>query len=315
MKIKHIGFLFLFFCITTQSIYAQWDAQMSQYWRARNYYNPSFAGDANMINTMLMHRQQWIGVHNAPKTSILSVTMPIDFLGRNHGVGILMFNEKIGLFSNTIMAGQYAYKLNIKKKGKLNIGLQAGMSNVDFDANAIHIPESNYHNKDDDAIPTGNGGKIIDASLGISWITPRYWLGFSSSHLWDPSVELDDNHTTYLARSYYLMGGYNITLNNPLIVLKPSAFFKTDAVTYQIDVTAMMEYKKTFNGGISWRKDDGFVFLLGIKIKNIDAFYSYDLSTSAIGRASGGSHEISIGYNIPLENKVNRSSKKSVRIL
>ena len=315
MKIKYIGFLFLFFCITTQSLYAQWDAQMSQYWRAKNYYNPSFAGDANAINIMLMHRQQWIGVEHAPKTSIAMANMPLSFLGKTHGVGVLMFNEKIGLFSNTIVAAQYAFKIDFKKKGKLSIGLQAGMSNVDFDANGIHLPDSPYHDKNDEAIPTGNGGKVVDATLGVSWITPRYWVGFSTAHFWEPSVELDDNHTTYLARSYYLMGGYNIALNNSLIILKPSAFVKTDAVTYQVDVNAMVEYKKTYSGGISWRKDDGFVFLLGIKIKNIDACYSYDLSTSAIGRASSGSHEISIGYNIPLNKKIVRNSKKSVRIL
>ena len=315
MRIKLVGLFIIFICITIQSVHGQWDAQMSQYWRAKTYYNPSFAGENDQIDNTLMHRQQWLGVDDAPKTSIAMMNMPFYFLEKRHGSGILMFSETIGLYTNTIMSGQYSYRFDIKKKGLLNIGIQAGMTNVDFDASKIHIPESEYHEKNDEAIPTGTGDRVFDASVGISWITSRYWVGLSASHILQPAFELDDNHSSYISRTYYLMGGYNIILDNPLYILKPSAFIKADAVVFQMDITARMEYKRMFNGGISWRKDDGFVFLLGIKIKNFDACYSYDLSTSAIGRASRGSHELSICYSIPLHKKTARSSQKSVRIL
>ncbi|MDR1708000.1 PorP/SprF family type IX secretion system membrane protein [Dysgonomonas sp.] len=313
MKVNCIILFFVFFVFSSVAVYGQWDAQLSQYWRMKNYYNPSFIGQTDAIESSLLHRQQWVGLTNAPATSLISLNMPIQFLGKDHGVGVIVMNEKIGLFSNTSTLGQYTYKVKFKKGRYLNIGIQGGMMNIDFDASKIHIPDSDYHDKTD--IPSAGGDKKIDAGIGISWITPNYYIGVSASHLWEPSFELDDNTSTYIPRGYYIMAGYNIKLNNPLIELQPSALFKSDAIAHQLDVTAKVEYNKMFSGGISWRKDDGFVFLLGARIRNIEAGYSYDLSTSEIAKVSNGSHELFLRYSIPLEKKKDRSVGKSIRIL
>jgi type IX secretion system PorP/SprF family membrane protein len=189
------------------------------------------------------------------------------------------------------------------------------MMNIDFDASGIYIPDSDYHDPNDPAIPSAGGDKKIDAGIGISWVTPSYYIGVAATHLWEPSFELNDNMSANVVRGYYVMGGYNIKFSNPLIELQPSAFFKSDAVAYQLDVTAKIEYNKMFSGGMSWRKDDGFVFLLGVKIRNIEAGYSYDLSTSEIAKVSNGSHELFLKYSIPLEKKRDRNIGKSIRIL
>lgn len=317
MKLNYIILTFFFLFIGYGAAYGQWDAQLSQYWRMKNYYNPSFIGQNKAVENSLLHRQQWVGLTNAPSTSLISLNMPLDFLGKEHGVGVIVVNEKVGAFSNTSTMGQYAYKLKFKNNKVLNIGLQAGFMNINFDAGEIHIPDSEYHTpKDgDSALPTTGGEKKIDMGFGVSWVTPDYYVGISVLHLLEPSFGLTDNKSSYVARGYYLMGGYNIKLDNPLIELQPSALIKSDAVVYQLDVTAKIEYNRMFSGGISWRKDDGFVFLLGAKIKNIEAGYSYDLSTSEIAKVSNGSHELFLKYSIPLEKKKNRSVEKSIRIL
>jgi type IX secretion system PorP/SprF family membrane protein len=310
-----ILFFILFFVFGFGSLFAQWDAQISQYWRMKQFYNPAFIGETNYIESSLLHRRQWVGITNAPVTSVVSINMPVSFLGGLHGIGGIVTNESIGLYSNTYMLGQYTYKFKFGNNKYLHVGIQGGLINIDFDASKIHIPDSDYHDPNDPAIPITGGDKTIDAGLGIAWITPDYYVGFSTNHLWEPKFEMNDSYDAYIGRTYYLMGGYNIKLNNPLIVLQPSAFFKSDAVSYQIDVTARVEYNKMFNGGISWRKDEGFVFLLGVKIRNIEAGYSYDLSTSEISKVSHGSHELFLKYSIPLEKKKNKVVSKSIRIL
>ena len=313
MKVNCIILFFVFFVSGSIAVYGQWDAQLSQYWRMKNYYNPSFIGQTNVIESSMLHRQQWVGMTNAPSTSLISLNMPVQFLGKDHGVGVIVMNEKIGSFSNTSTLGQYTYKVKFKKGRSLNIGIQGGMMNIDFDASQIHIPNSDYH--DNTEIPSAGGDKKIDAGIGFAWITPSYYIGVSATHLWEPSFELSDNTSTYIPRGYYIMAGYNIKLNNPLIELQPSALFKSDAIAHQLDVTAKVEYNKMFSGGISWRKDDGFVFLLGARIRNIEAGYSYDLSTSEIAKVSNGSHELFLRYSIPIEKKKDRSVGKSIRIL
>lgn len=314
MKIK-IFVIFILFTIGLIPVYGQWDAQISQYWRIKNYYNPSFLGETNSIENVLLHRRQWVGVPNAPVTSMASFNMPFNFLDKQHAFGLLVVNEKIGLFSNTTTSGQYAYKFKFKRNRSLNVGLQGSMANISFDAAKIHIPTSPYHDPQDPAKPTGGEDKVFDLGLGLSWLTPKYYVGFSVMHLWDPKFDLDETHSSYIARTYYLIGGYNIKMSNPLIELQPSALIKSDAVVTQVDLTAKVEYNKMFNGGISWRMDDGLVFLLGVRIKNIEAGYSYDLSTSAIAKVSSGSHELFLRYIIPLEKKKEMGGQKSVRIL
>lgn len=315
MKLKHIILFILFLTFGFESAFGQWDAQVSQYWRMKNFYNPSFIGETNNLESALLHRRQWVGITNAPVTSIVSMNMPVNFFGKEHGIGAIITTEKIGLYSNTYMLGQYAYKFKFKNGKYLHVGLQGGLLNVDFDAAGIRFPDSPAYDKDDPAIPVAGGDKVIDAGLGAAWIAPNYYIGFSVNHLWEPTFEMNDTHQAYIARTYYLMGGYNIKLNNPLIELQPSAFFKSDAVAYQLDVTAKMEYNKMFNGGISWRKDEGFVFLLGVKIRNIDAGYSYDLSTSEISKVSHGSHELFLRYSVTLNTKKKIAASKSIRIL
>lgn len=313
MRFKLFILLSVFFFCSLSSVYAQWDAQISQYWRMKNFYNPAAIAETNNIESSMLYRRQWVGITRAPVNTIVSLNMPVQFLGKDHGVGVLFTTEKAGLFSNTSYLGQYTYKFKFKGNKTLQVGLQAGMMNIDFDASEVHIPDSDYHDKEEK--PAGGGDKKVDGGLGIYWTTPKYYIGVSASHLWEPKFDLDDETTSFIPRTYFLMGGYNIKLNNPLIELQPSTLLKWDEVTYQWDLTAKVEYNKMFNGGISWRKGDGFVFLLGVKIRNIDAGYSYDLSTSEISKVSNGSHELFIRYSIPLNRNRKLGTSKSIRIL
>ncbi len=294
-------------------LYAQWDAQISQYWRAKTYFNPAFSGETDELQATVLHRQQWVGITNAPKTFIMSADMPVRFFDRVHGVGLVMMSESIGLFSNKSMGAQYTFKKKWKKN-TLNIGIQAGFATIGFDATKIHLVDEQ---ETDDAMPTGNNdGKTFDANFGISWITPDYYAGLSVTHLTEPAIDLNENSSTYISRTYYLTGGYNIRFGNPLYELQPSFLVKTDAVVAQYDVTARLVYNKMFNGGLSWRKDDGFVFLLGFKYKMIDAGYAFDLSTSEISQVSSGTHEFFVRFSMPINvPSTDKNRQKSVRIL
>lgn len=305
--------LFTMFCFSLD-LKAQWDGQVSQYWKVKTFFNPAFAAEKDSIQATLLHRQQWVGVENAPKTFILSADMPISFLGRKHGVGIIALNESAGLFKNTSVGGQYVYKKRWKKN-LLNVGVQVGFLNIGFDASKIRIPDSQ---KEDGSEIAGTPAetRVIDGNIGVAWLAPKYYIGISSTHITQPSFELDDGTATSVSRIYYFTAGYNIRLHNPLYELQPSVLVKSDNVVIQYDLTARLVYNKFFNGGVSWRKDDGFVFLLGINILGVDAGYAYDLSTSEIALKSKGSHEFFVRYAMPIKlKKSGQTSHKSVRIL
>jgi type IX secretion system PorP/SprF family membrane protein len=147
-------------------------------------------------------------------------------------------------------------------------------------------------------------------------LAERYYIGLSTTHIMSPRFDLGENFSSHIPRSYYLIAGGNIQTRNPLYQIQPSALLKAAGNVWQIDLTARVVYNKLFNAGLSWRKDDGFIFMLGASIKGFNVGYSYDLSTSAIARVSSGSHELYVTYSMPIDlDKKKKHSSKSVRIL
>lgn len=302
--------LLISFCFSLD-LKAQWDAQVSQYWKVKTFFNPAFGAEKDSIQATLLHRQQWVGVDNAPKTFIVSADMPVNFMGRKHGVGILAMSESIGLFKNTSIGAQYVYKKRWKKN-ILNVGVQLGFTSIGFDASQI----DKAGQEDIEDIGATDQTKVFDGNIGIAWVAPKYYIGISSTHITQPNFDIGDDITTYIARAYYFTAGYNMRLGKSSYELQPSVLIKADNTVVQYDATARLVYKRMFNGGISWRKDDGWVFLLGINIFGIDAGYAYDLSTSEISVKSKGSHEFFVRYAMPIKlSKSGQTSHKSIRIL
>ena len=111
-KIKRVilGILIMFAGLDLQ---AQVDAQFSQYWALPSYYNAGSVGAKEKLNILAATRQQWVGMPGAPKTFLVGADMPLRFLKQNHGVGLLLSNETIGLFSNMSIGAQYAFKVKL----------------------------------------------------------------------------------------------------------------------------------------------------------------------------------------------------------
>ena len=100
-------FLFIIALITcTVGARAQDDVQLSQYFLGMGYYNPAYAGTTGDLNMLGFFRQQWIGMPQAGTSFFVIADMPLTFGKTNHGVGLVVNTESIGLFQNTKVAVQ-----------------------------------------------------------------------------------------------------------------------------------------------------------------------------------------------------------------
>ncbi len=287
---------------------------------AMGYYNPAYAGTSGDLHALALHRQQWLGIEGAPKSFFITGDMPLKLGKTNHGVGIVVFTESIGLFQNTHVAGQYAYKQKLLG-GVLSIGLQIGIVNQAFDGEGVSFPTGSSNGEDyqqeDPAIPrTQVSGMGMDMNAGIYYTRKNLYAGIGVTHLTQPEIQLDEYAYTYIASAYNLTGGYNIQFRNPLYELQPSVFLKTDMQSFQADITARLVYNKMFNGGLSWRVNESVVVLLGAKFGSLQVGYAYDFPTTPILRGSSGSHELMVSYQFKLKkSKSGKNRHKSVRIL
>lgn len=310
-------FLFIIALVTcTVGVRAQDDVQLSQYFLGMGYYNPAYAGTTGDLNMLGFFRQQWIGMPQAGTSFFVIADMPLTFGKTNHGIGLVVNTESIGLYQNTKVAFQYAYKQKLFG-GTLSVGLQGGIFNKTFDGTKVYIPESDYHQLEDEAIPrTSVQAMALDVNAGVYYTHKHFYVGFGATHLTSPEMQFEENAYTYLSTGLNLTGGYNIQFNNPLYELQPSVFLKTDMQTFQADITARMVYNKMFNGGLSWRVNESVVVLLGATFGRFQVGYAYDFPTTAILKASTGSHEIVVRYQLKLKKtKTGKNRHKSVRIL
>jgi type IX secretion system PorP/SprF family membrane protein len=300
----------------TGTVEAQYDAQLSQYFMAMGYYNPGYAGSTGDMNMLALHRQQWVGMPGAPKTFFVAADRPFQLGNTKIGAGASLFTETIGLFQNSHISAQFAYKKNLFG-GTLSLGIQGSMASATFDGTKLVYGDSEDHDDDDEAIPkTSVNGSTLDFSAGIYYTHKKFYFGMAATHILEPEFELDENITTFIGRAYNLTGGYNIQLKNPLFELQPSVFLKTDLQSLQADITTRLVYNSMFNGGLSWRMNEAVIVFLGATFSNIEVGYAYDLPITPILKASSGSHEVMVRYRLKLDKtKTGNYRHKSVRIL
>ncbi|MCB9071780.1 MAG: PorP/SprF family type IX secretion system membrane protein [Prevotellaceae bacterium] len=315
-KYKSLSLGLLLCFVLNTSVWGQFDAQITQYMYNKTIMNPAAVGEQQMIEIFGLQRLQWISINNAPSTTFFSVHSPFSVGSTQHGGGIRFVNDEFGIFSNQQFSLQYAYKLKLGE-GRLSIGTTIGFSNIVFSGDSVHLPKSDYFNLDKDpAIPTQKvSGMGLDLGLGIYYSTKDWYAGMSVLHLPETSIQLGDVGDFFTKRLYTVSGGYNFELKNPDYKLKTSALIITDLVSWNPNVSLLLDYKDKYWGGLSGRLD-AVSFLLGMRILNgLMIGYSYDLPTTTIIAVSHGSHEICLGYEFNLAFDKKNKKYKSVRIL
>ena len=298
-------------------VYAQFDAQVTQFMFNVQGYNPAAIGGQQMMKVFGMQRLQWVGLKNAPSTTDFFVDVPFKIKKTYHAVGIHFQNDAFGLFVNQRVCFAYAYKQKIGE-GFLSIGTSLGFANMTIKGDSVYIPSGgSYHNQSDLEIPKSKESDIgFDMDLGVYYSHPNFDIGFSVLHLTEPIIRWGENSEFYLSRMYLLSGGYKFKLPNPNYTIKPSLLVKTDFASWQMDVNLLIEYKMKFWWGISYRIQDAVSLLAGLRVLNgLMIGYSYDLPTSKIIMSSSGSHELFLSYEFKLDIEKKNSKYKSVRIL
>ncbi len=309
-------------CLATPAA-AQVDAQLTQYWAVPAYYNAAATGLTDFIHISGGARLQWVGIRRAPMTFLAMADMPFKLLERRWGAGVVLQQENIGLYRSTDVYGQLSWKKKMLG-GMLHVGIQPGIITQTFRADSVRTLDGDpAHTSADDAIPQTNvSGTSFDLSAGVMFTHKHFWVGISSTHLTAPTITLkqgDDEQNQYefdVGRLYYFMAGGNIPIKNTLFELQPSVMVKTDFNAFQAEATARVRYNKFLSIGVGYRFKDAVSVMIGADYKNFFFGYSYDYATSAIRKASSGSHEAFIQYNVKLNlGDRNRNKHKSIRLM
>ncbi|MEA2043602.1 MAG: type IX secretion system membrane protein PorP/SprF [Bacteroidota bacterium] len=308
---KYLSSLLLIL-ISVIVVNAQQDPQFAHNMYNNAYTNPAYAGTDGGICAHVINRQQWVGFEGAPNTTVASVTGAFNIFNIPSGVGISILDDRIGNLQNFQIKLSYAYRKRVGA-GTLSFGMEAGLLNKNLDGQ-WDPPES----PDDPQIPQDVKSKMVpDLGVGFFYnLTNQFYLGASVSHVHQPKIEYTDAAASLLRRHYYATAGYNHRLFNSPIELKPSVFVKFDGTQLQYSINMTALYNKKFWLGVSYRDKDAISPMAGVQLLNgLRVGYSYELSLSKMITASGGSHEVFIGYCFDFWRPNRKYKYRSIRYL
>jgi type IX secretion system PorP/SprF family membrane protein len=304
---KRIVFLcVILFCVLSLS--AQQDPQFSQNMFNKLANNPGYAGSTSGISTSVLHRSQWMGFDDegaAASTQNFSVDAEVPIL--NGGVGLNIVKDNIASFSNLGIQASYAYRTQLGF-GQIGMGMSVGMYQSGLNGGALRPSQAG-----DPVIPTGDvNGSKLDIGAGVYFNNQNMYIGLSSAHMTEPTIEWSDGQSYNLARHYFLISGYNYEIN-PQFSLHPSIYLKHDGATSQLDINTNLIYNNKMWSGVSYRVDEGVIILAGMDINESLRFgVGYDVT---IINPMSNSFEFMLGYNFKVKTTKTISKYKNPRFL
>jgi len=151
----------------TQGCLAQLRPYGAMYYQNRYLGNPAMVGMGKGVEVNVGYLRQWMTVPGAPKAQY--VTGGYRFNDKV-GLGVGVFNEKVGFITTTKAAVTYAYHivLDAEKERKLHFGLSAGVRKQRIDMDAIH------GDIDDPVVSSFNDRPMyFDGDFGVAYTTKR----------------------------------------------------------------------------------------------------------------------------------------------
>ncbi len=176
------------------------------------------------------------------------------------------------------------------------MGVQAGFNSFKGDFSALVLKE--------------DGDQVFNAFInefrpnfggGLFYYNKRIFAGFSVPTILTHSSLFSGNlEALRTPRFYYLNFGAKLPLD-PLtqrVILQPSVLIRAqDGTPLSADLNLNVVFDQIISVGTSYRSGDGAILLVNYKLsEKFYVGYSYDWTTSDLGRFSKGTHEIMLNY-------------------
>jgi type IX secretion system PorP/SprF family membrane protein len=306
--------------------FAQQIPQYSQFQRNQFMANPAAAGIYDFIDVTLAGRWQWLGVADAPRTSYLAFSVPLNFKPKyynpgirtsagpvenpsintgklKHTVGGQVIADQYGAFRKLSFLGTYALHIPMSKDFNLSFGVKAGLSNNTFLADKAQVlnvvdPTQTYVDNTYTTFLSNQSNKyILDLSAGLYFYGKGFYLGLSSQQLTRDLVEFGQGTANFNPQMHYnVISGYKFKLNSNL-TLTPNVMLKfMYPAPVSIDFNTQVEYNEWLWFGLGYRHTDALIGMFGLNISNrFRLGYSFDFSISKFKNYSSGGHELVLG--------------------
>lgn len=297
-SVKSLFLTLMLLLLCKVSSFAQQEAMFSQYMFNGLVINPAYAGSSEVFNASALYRKQWVNVIGAPETYALAMDIPV--YSKKVGLGLNLYNDRLGILNNFAANGIYSYRI-ILPKGALSMGIQAGVTQINADFRSARL---NSSNSADNAFAEMLNQWMFNVGTGIYYYTEEFYIGLSSPHLINNNFRSDFAEQAYSHNPHYFLNtGYIFKLSDEL-KFKPSTLVKVVAGSpVQVDINSNIYFYDLVGLGVSYRSGESLVSIFELQASRQFRFgYAYDYPLNQIKTFTSGSHEVMLRYFLHLKN-------------
>jgi len=276
--------------------------------------NPAVAGIDNVWKVQMTHRQQWVGMEDAPNTQ--SITGEGQ-LFNNFKVGGYIFMDKNGYHKQNgfQFAVSYTIKLDNERSSlrRLSLGLAYSGANK-------FIDKTDLANINDPVFIVGDYNFFNhNASFGAFMMWDGFYAGLAGSHLLSGGYEKSNINyeNSFFPRNYNAIAGWKIKKTREFYI-EPSVMLRViENYDNHLDLNTKLHYIPTSTrrnkmgywiGGsyrISVKKfpieSVSFAAFMGGTYEDFYYGYSYEVMIDKFQGYHTGSHQLMIGYTLSLK--------------
>ena len=291
--------ILIFFAMMTGISFAQ-DPLFSQYYAAPLYLNPAFAGTDSSARISFNYRNQWPAILGQFTTYDLEYSQYLEAIHGGFGLMAWKDNAGSGTISTTNISGIYSYLMNVTNDFSLSIGVQGAYMQKNLDWNKLTFntpvtPGIGFIYTTQEVTPKGES-RFFDLSAGIVGYTKEFYFGASVDHITQPSEGFISQGNNLPIKFMGNLGAM-IPLNNSSIpiYLSPNIIFIQQQNFQQISMGVYIQ-RSWLVAGMWYRINDAIITTIGLQRWGMILGYSYDITVNKLSNATGGAHELSLGY-------------------
>lgn len=317
-KYNKITLLLLLLVLGMQGVKAQ-DVGFSQFFANPLYLNPAFAGSKVAPRISLTYRAQWPGLVSAFTTVSGSYDQYIPDL--HGGIGAIILTDRQGdhgILGTTALGAMYSFRFRVHEDIYVNLALQASIvnTNLSWDLNNLRFGDqidanNGFVNQTSAQSPDKTSIFYPDFAAGGMIYGPAWYVGFAAHHLNRPSQGFYSEDRVPIKFSANAGGLINISeerrrqsslgLGQP--VISPNFIYQYQGGFHYFNYGLYLDWMP-FLVGVWYRNgienSDAFIFMVGVQQDYFKVGYSYDATVSQLANSTAGSHEITLGFLLPV---------------
>ncbi|MFT5969823.1 MAG: type IX secretion system PorP/SprF family membrane protein [Flavobacteriales bacterium] len=286
------------------------DPHFTQFYAAPLYLNPAMAGATGCPKVSLNYRRQFPNLSADFNTMSFSYDQHVDALHGGVGIMVMKDNAGRGTLGITEVSGVYSYQLVLNRQYSLLAGFQGTYRQRSLDWSKLTFPDQidaqyGFVKPTGEIMPGQDVTNQIDFSTGVILFSDDLYVGAALNHITEPDEAFLQTGT--LPMKLTVHAGSVIEISKGKLIgqetsISPNILYQKQQDFEQLNFGVAANYK-LLSGGFWWRQNfnnpDALNLILGMQLDAIKIGFSYDLTISELGTATGGAQEISLSYRIP----------------